>query len=201
MAVAYTSLQETILVEAENLPRQPEAPITGEELLALGDIGRCELIDGRIVMMSPTGGSHGEIEITLGAALKTFVKAHQLGRVLGGEVGIYTQRNPDRVRGADVAFISRQRAARIPPGFLTVAPELVVEVMSPDDRWSEVRRKIEEYFSIGVERVWVVEPEDQKVLIFRSPVELTELKMGDTLPGEGALAGFALPLAELFEED
>jgi Uma2 family endonuclease len=200
MAVVYAPTQEPFV---QALPDTPVAEplLTGDDLLAMGDIGRCELIDGRIVMMSPTGGIHGEIEITLGAALRYFVKDRKLGRVFSGEVGIYIRRNPDRVRGADVAFISRQRLPRLTPGFLTAAPELVVEVMSPDDRWNDVRRKVEEYFSIGVERVWVVEPDDQKVLIFRSSTELTELRIGDTLQGEGVLAGFALPLTDLFEED
>ena len=110
--------------------------ITGEELLAMGDIGPCELIDGRIVPMSPAGVEHGVLEQRLGRALGAFVEDRRLGWVLVGEVGIYTRRTPDRVRGADAAFISGQRLPQRPKkGFLEVAPELVCEVMSPDDRW------------------------------------------------------------------
>ena len=101
--------------------------IAGEELLALGDIGPCELIDGNIVPMSPTGGEHGRIELHLGSALHFFVQQRHLGWVLTGEVGIYTRRNPDRVRGADIVFLSRQSWPDGPPcGFLDRAPDLVV---------------------------------------------------------------------------
>src|SRR5574341_2659219 len=135
--------------------------ITGEELFGMGDIGPWELIDGRIVPMTPTGGEHGTIEFDLGRELGNFVASHQLGWVTGGEVGIYTRRDPDRVRAADIAFISKSRLPNKPKrGFLSVSPELIVEIMSPDDRWQDVREKIEEYFSIGVDRVWVVEPDN-----------------------------------------
>lgn len=83
--------------------------ITGDELLARGDIGRCELIDGRIVPMSPAGAEHGILELNLALALKLFVQERQLGQVMTGEVGIYIRRNPDRVRGADIVFISKEK--------------------------------------------------------------------------------------------
>jgi Uma2 family endonuclease len=173
--------------------------ITGEELLAMGDIGPCELIDGRIVPMSPTGEEHGIVELNLGSELRSFVRKHKRGYVMSGEVGIYTRRNPDRVRGADVVFISQERSIDQPSkGFLEMAPDLVVEVMSPNDRWQEVHRKIEEYFAIGVRWVWVVEPENRAVRIYRSTTEVQKLSEGDTLEGEGPLAGFTLPVAEIF---
>ncbi|MBV7336028.1 Uma2 family endonuclease [Chloroflexi bacterium TSY] len=71
--------------------------ITGDELYAMGDIGRTELIKGRIVQLVPTGRTHGYLEVTIAAELFNFVKSHKLGRVLGGEVGIFTGRNPDSV--------------------------------------------------------------------------------------------------------
>ena len=80
-----------------------EAILTGEELFALGDIGPAELIDGRIIPMSPTGGEHGRVESELAALLREFVRQHKLGWVIAGEAGIYTRRNPDRVRGMDAA--------------------------------------------------------------------------------------------------
>jgi len=177
----------------------PTRLITGEELLAMGDIGPCELIDGEIIPMSPAGGVHGWIESTLGRALGTFVEERDLGWVMGGEVGIYTRRNPDRVRGVDVAFWSHERLPEgPPPGFLDVAPELVVEVISPTDRWRDIREKIEEYFAIGVDRVWVVEPPTRSVLVYESPTTQRQLGEGDLLEGEGVLEGFSLPVARLF---
>lgn len=175
--------------------------ITGDELLAMGDIGPSELIDGRIIYMSPVGDEHGSIAFNLGGKLKAFVQERNLGRVTGGEVGIYIRRNPDRIRAADVAFISRERGGGRPgKGFLQIAPELVVEIMSPDDRWQDMRKKIEEYFSIGVDRVWVVEPENRTVLIYRSSTEIMKLGEGDVLKGESVLEGFEMPVTKLFEE-
>ena len=89
-----------------------EELITGEELLAMGDIGPCELIDGRIVHMHPTGMNMALIEFNLGSELRAFVRQRNLGRVTGGEVGIYIRRRPDRIRGADIAFVSADRQAK-----------------------------------------------------------------------------------------
>jgi Uma2 family endonuclease len=178
-----------------------EKLLTGEELLALGDIGPCELIDGRVVRMSPTGTEHAVIEFTLGAALQEFVSARQLGRVVGGEVGIYTRRNPDRVRGADVAFISKTRMPQKPmAGFLTIAPELAVEIVSPSDTWPDIRQKVKEYFAIGVERVWVIDPENREASVYRTAKDVTTLTEDEALRGEGVLDSFELPLRTLFED-
>lgn len=111
--------------------------ITGEELLALGDIGPSELIEGRIVAMVPTGSEHGLIELTLGAKLRSFVRAKRLGWVMAGEVGIYIRRHPDTVRAADLVFLSRNRSPERPTGFLEIAPDLVVEILSPSERWQK----------------------------------------------------------------
>jgi len=174
--------------------------ITGDELLAMGDIGPCELIDGRIVRMNPTSLQHGDIELALGSALRDFVRKRRLGRVISGEVGIYTRRGPDRVRAADIAFVSSERLSGTPSGgYLKIAPELVVEIISPTDRWQDVRQKIEEYFAIGVQRVWIVEPDKRDVLVCSSSTEMRKLEEGDILTGEEALDGFSMPVAELFE--
>jgi Uma2 family endonuclease len=175
--------------------------ITGEELLAMGDIGPCELIDGRIVRVNPSGNVHAYLESSLVFALTSFVRQHRLGRVLVGEVGVYTRRGPDRVRGADIAFVSTERLASVASkGYLTVAPDLIVEIISPTDRWQDVRQKLEEYFDIGVHRVWIVEPDKRTVLVYASSTEVRAYREGDTLIGEGVLEGFALPVSDLFEE-
>jgi Uma2 family endonuclease len=182
-------------------PKSRTRRITGDELLAMGDIGPCELIEGRIVPMTPTGSEHGVIESNLSRHLGNFVADRKLGKVMNGEVGIFTHRRPDSVRGADIAFVSRERLADRPAkGFLTVAPELVVEIVSPSDRWQDVRQKIEEYFAIGVQRVWIVEPDNRDVLVYSTSTEMRKLGEGDLLTGEGVLEGFSLPVTQLFEE-
>ena len=167
----------------------------------MGDLGRCELVDGRIVRMSPTGYRHGEIEARIAEALAAFVRPRRLGRILTGEVGLYTRRDPDRVRGADVLFISNERYARRTSGlaYLDVAPELVVEVLSPDDRAVDVNQKIREYLAIGVVQAWVADPEARSISV-HSPTDVKEFGEADPLPGGALLPGFEAAVAGLFEE-
>ena len=151
--------------------------------------------------MSPTGGTHARIESVLGVELPLFVRQAQLGWVLVGQVGIYTRRNPDRVRGVGLAFLSRKRAPAGPPkGFLDRAPELVVEIASPGDRWEEMQQKIEEYFACGVDQVWIIEPENRTLRAYTSALEARRFAAGETLHGEGLLAGFSLAIDTLFSE-
>lgn len=174
--------------------------ITGEELIELGGLGRSELVEGRIVRMSPTGDSHGSYEGNFFYEIRKFVDAYELGKVRVGEVGIYTQRNPDTVRGADVLFISNERyAQKKSTSFLDVAPDLIVEILSPHDRWNDVMTKLREYFEIGVRLVWVADPQGQIVYAYRAITEVTEYLADDTLSGEEVLPGFSVPVSQLFE--
>ncbi len=176
-------------------------PLTGDELFEMGDLGPCELIAGRIIPMTPAGGPHGFIELNVGYELKTFVKQNKLGWVQTGEVGIYTGRNPDTVRGADVIFISKKRLKKLPKtGFLEVAPELVVEIFSPSETWKEIEDKIDEYFAAGVKWIWVVNPKNRDLIIYQGDKEPKKLRENDTLIGEDILSGFELKISKLFEE-
>ncbi len=173
--------------------------VTGAELLAMGDIGPCELIDGEIVRLSPAGGVHGYLEARLTFFLYGFNQDAQTGWILSGQVGIYIRRNPDRIRGADLAFWSNERLPDGPStGFSEVAPDLVVEILSPDDRWAEMRQKIDDYFSIGVATLWVVDPDEETVFVYRSASQRIALQSGDTLAATGPLSGFTLPISEIF---
>jgi Uma2 family endonuclease len=183
------------------LPLKESRPISGDELLAMREIGRCELVEGRIVRMAPTKRRHGRCESRFGMALGSFVYPRKLGEVLVGEVGIYTGRNPDTVRGADALFISTERYARCrsDDGFLDVAPELVVEVLSPDDPAREVRRKLKEYFAAGVKLIWVADPRKRTVRAYRSLKNVRVFTARDTLTGGDILPGFSVPVASLFD--
>jgi Uma2 family endonuclease len=182
------------------LQKSEDSLMTGEELLHRPDLNPCELVNGRVVPLSPTGYVHGEIELDLGGELRSWARSTGLGRASVGEVGIYTRRNPDTVRAGDVVYISNERFARKgTSGYLDVAPELVVEVLSPDDRKSDVITKVKEYLSAGVDRVWVVDSKLQTILAYRSMEEVQQLKAGDVLADEELLPGFRLPLADLFK--
>jgi len=178
-----------------------EQLITGEQLYAMGDVSPSELIKGEIVRHMPTAHLHGHIEAAIVIPLGIFNRQHKLGRVLTGEVGIYTGRNPDTVRAADVAFISYERLNQAKArGYLTIAPELVVEIMSPDDKWSEVQEKLEEYFEVGVLMVLVVDPRRKAVHVYRSLDDWNRLTIDDELTLENVLPGFRVPVAEIFAD-
>jgi Uma2 family endonuclease len=176
--------------------------LTFQQLERLGNQGRCDLVEGRIQPLSPTGDEHGRIELNLAAALRAFVRERRLGHVRVGEVGIVTRRQPDSVRGADVLYISRERYERRgrTTGFLDVAPELVAEILSPWDKPADLRLKLAEYFEAGVQVVWVVDPAARRVRVHRSATETLELREADTLDGGDLLPGFSLHVADLFAE-
>lgn len=148
--------------------------------------------------MSPTGGEHASIEANIAFLLNGFVRSRALGWVLTGEVGIYTRRDPDRIRAADVAFVSRNQTDSIPQGFLESAPELIVEIVSPSDRWQDIRSKIEEYFTAGMQTLWIVEPGTRSVLVYTSPTAVAEYSQDQKLTGGGSLEGLEIAVLEMF---
>lgn len=179
-----------------------QKPITGEKLLKMGDIGRCELVRGEITRMSPTGGRHGKIANWIATLLTNHVREQKLGDIYAAETGFYTQRNPDTIRAPDTMFVSKERAAQIsdPIKFLDVAPDLAVEVLSPGDTWIDVEAKVDEYIQAGVRLVWVVDPDGQRIAAYRSSNDRTLLKATDQLSGEDVLPDFSVSIASIFEE-
>jgi Uma2 family endonuclease len=148
-----------------------------------------------------TGHKHGFVEFNVGRIMGNHVHQHKLGRVMGGEVGIYTARQPDSVRAADVAFVSHERLAKVQShSYLDVAPELVVEVLSPDDRWSEVKTKLAEYFAIGVQLIWVIDPQREAVFVYRALHEVEILGLDDEITGDSLLPEFKVAVAEFFAD-
>jgi Uma2 family endonuclease len=161
----------------------------------------CELVGGRIVRMTPTNPTHGGIEVNVAAALRAFVRTQHLGVVMAGEVGVFTTRDPDSVRAPDVLFLSHERDAGRTrrEGFLEVAPDLVVEILSPTDRPDALRRKLDEYFAAGVRMAWVIDPATHTVHVHRPGGDVTSFAAGEIVTGEDVLPGFELPLDEVFE--
>jgi Uma2 family endonuclease len=175
--------------------------ITGEALFQMQNTGRCELVKGRVIQMSPASGKHGAISMTIGALLHIHVKSHKLGKTYAAETGVYIQRNPDTVRAPDAMFISNERQAQInnPAKFIDVAPDLAVEVLSPNDTWTEVETKIDEYFSVGVRLIWAIDPDQEIVAVYHPSGERSRLTKADTLTGGNVLPDFSVPVTEIFE--
>jgi Uma2 family endonuclease len=183
------------------LQKHEDSLMTGEELFHRPDLNPCELVNGRVVPTMPTGDEHADVEAELGMRLRAYGKETQRGRAVGGEVGIYIRRNPDTVRAADLVFISRERDLRPrAKGYFEIAPELVVEILSPDDRMSRMREKLRDYFSAGVQVVWVVDPALRRVLVHRSLTDMTVLDDRQILTEEELLPGFGVAVSDLFPE-
>jgi Uma2 family endonuclease len=175
--------------------------ITGDELARMPDHDLCELVDGRIVPMSPTNPEHGRIESNIVAALHHAARTQNLGIVMTGEVGIFTRWNPDRVRGADVIFISHAQYERRTKtrGFLDVAPELVVEILSPENRHVDIRDKVREYLAIGVRLVLVVDPDSRAIAAHRPDGAVLHVREGAEVPCDDVLPGCVLLVDDVLE--
>ncbi len=176
--------------------------LTAEEYLRLPDDGRLtELVRGRIVEMNRSFTALGYICGEVTGLLREFVKRNELGRVVCNDAVVITQRDPDTVRGPDVAFYSYHRVPRgpLPEGYWQVGPELAVEVRSADDRWKDVLRKVSEYLSADVLTVAVIDPASRRVHLFSADREMTVLNSNDLLTFPDVLPGFGVTVGQLFE--
>jgi Uma2 family endonuclease len=185
------------------MPARPlDAPrlMTAEELEALGPDFIGELVDGVLVPMSPTAGSHGSIGMRLAILLGPFVLEHGLGELFDSSTGFLLRRNPDLVRSPDVAFVQASRLAGGVPlrGYLPLAPDLAVEIISPSNTAAEMTRKLADYFGHGTRAVWLVDPNEREVTVYPAGAIPRLLGEGDTLDGGDVLPGFSTPVAALF---
>ena len=161
---------------------------------------RYELVEGRLVRMSPPNFDHGRVA----GQMIHLLKLHQGKRPSGvvvSETGFTLATNPDTVRGPDVSFV---RQDRIPTpgtrGFPAMAPDAVFEVLSPDDRRGATRKKIEDYLRHGVHVVVVVDPVDKSLTIHRPGLAAVALREGhDVLDVADVIPGFSCRLSDIFE--
>ena len=174
---------------------------TAEDLWLMPSNGsRRELVRGVVREMPPAGGEHGEIAGDLLVALGAHVKSHRLGRVVAAETGFVIAHDPDTVRAPDCAFLSNARAPdRLSKRYVEATPDLVVEVVSPDDRAEEVSDKVDQWLRAGVSLVWVVHPRTRIVVTHRPDGQARILREGDTLSGDEVVPGFELTVGRLFE--
>ncbi|MCG2683813.1 MAG: Uma2 family endonuclease [Planctomycetales bacterium] len=172
---------------------------TAEELLHAPELGRCELVRGDLMMMSPAGFEHGRIVSRLCYRIERFVEQHGLGVVTGAETGFHIARNPDTVRAPDVGFVRMERLPETTvSGFFDGPPDLAVEVLSPDDRPRAVAAKVEDWLTAGCLTVWVVDPAKRVVTVQRRGADPRVFDASTELDGEDALPGFRVAVAEIF---
>lgn len=174
--------------------------VTADELLHMPDDGyKYELVRGRLIRMSPPGARHGIVAMAIGARLNAHVRAHKIG-VAGTEVGFKLESNPDTVRAPDIVFF---RQDHIPPrdarGYYEGAPDLAVEVLSPDDRPAEVAEKIDEYLTYGTPAVVVIDPRKCTVVVHRRLTPPLALTLDDVLDLDDVVTGFRCQVREIFD--
>ncbi len=163
-----------------------------------GDV-RYELDDGVLVAMAPPGGDHGRKQHVVGRILDREAEAKGLGRAYG-ETGIVLRRGPDRVPGADAAFLTTDQlpARYTREGYLETIPKLVIEIRSKNDTLPEIESKVAEYLAAGVVEVWVLDPESHMIAKHGAGgVQL--LSSSEWLTSE-LLAGFRVPVTAFFAE-
>ncbi|MGF1535526.1 MAG: Uma2 family endonuclease [Elainellaceae cyanobacterium] len=153
-----------------------------------------ELVDGRIVVMSPSGYESDEVAFRFGGKLWNWVEPRRLGRIAGSSAGF----NLSNTRAPDVSFIRADRLPRSPRGYATIPPDLMVEVKSPTDDVEELRSRINEFLAQGTVVGILVNPEARTVAVRRPAEAAVVLRDGDTLRLPDVLPGWALPVVELW---
>lgn len=169
---------------------------TEADLLRMPDDGwKYELVDGEIRRLSPAGGRHGQIALELATRLKGYVDRAKLGFVFDSSTGFRLAEG--NVRSPDVSFVSGDRLSQVPDSFVPIAPDLAVEVLSPEDRPRYVLEKVGDYLQAGVRVVWVIDPKRRGAAVYRSLTAVRELGLEDTLEGEEVVPGFQCLLGEI----
>ena len=172
---------------------------TAEELLALPDDGKLyELVEGQLIEMSPSSEPHGRLTAEFAYLLTTHVRAHKLGQVYGAETGFKLGKSPDTVLGADAAFVAKARLKRVRRRYFEGAPDLAVEIVSPDNTRAEMHDKVKRYFQAGARLVWVAYPRARAIYVYTAPTEVKILEADDTLTGGDVLPGFSVKVADIF---
>ena len=180
------TMSDAALMTAEELQRTP-----------LPD-RRTELVRGVLMVREPGGSTHGLVAMNIGADLAVHARRTGAGAVFAAETGFKLTADPDTVRAPDAAFVSRARLPDPrPAGYLALAPDLVVEVLSPNDRPGELLAKVADWLTAGTRLVWVIDPERRLARVYRQDGTETIVEAGGGLDGEDVLPGFACPLSTI----
>ncbi len=178
------------------------ALVTADELYDLPADGfRYELVQGVLSMMSPAGGRHGRLANRIAWILNNHVERHQLGVVFAAETGFLIRTDPDTVLAPDVAFVRQSRFETIEDEsrYLTLAPDLAIEVLSPGDRYVRVEAKILAWLDAGCRMVLVVDPEAETIQACRSRHQLQIFAQDEMIDCNEAVPNWQLKVSEVFK--
>lgn len=160
-----------------------------------------ELVDGQVVRYSMPGARHGLVNLNAGALIREFVKSKKLGRTMSNDTLIRITETT--ARGADVCYMSYKRlpaSKPLPDGVLAIAPELVVEVKSPSDLWTDLLAKVLEYLRVGVTAVLVIDPKTESATVYRPGERQDVFEKNEKLTLPDVLPGFKVLVSRFFDE-
>jgi Uma2 family endonuclease len=176
--------------------------MTADDLLRLPEIDRrYELIDGVLYERPFNGIEHGFVVSGISFRLGLFLDRHAEvgGELCAGGTGFWLRRDPDTVLAPSLSYVAKERLVRVwVDGYPELAPDLVVEVVSPNDTASEIQRKTDEWLQAGARLVWVLYPATRSAMVYRTDGTAQLLHPDDTLTGEPVLPGFTCRLGDLF---
>lgn len=177
-----------------------ERTCTPADLLRLPDGDRFELVDGQL-LEKDMGGKSAWVGGEVFGELRDYAKRHG-GWAFPGDTGFQCfDFAPELVRKPDAPYVAPGRFANdeVPDGHIRATPDLAVEVVSPNDMYTRVEDKVDEYLRAGVPLVWVLNPENQTVRVFDDPEgRSTQLGPKDELTAPKVLPGFRCRIADLF---
>ena len=183
-----------------------EQTITAERFLELVEQPEyadrvLELVEGELVEMSKPTRKHGVITMRLAMMIANHVAANELGEVPAAETGFVLERNQygrDTVRGVDIAFVSKERVPdELDNTWYETGPALAAEVISPNNKASDIHLKVTQLLNAGARLIWVIYPESRSVVV-QTANGATTLHENDTLSGGDLLPGFELRVGDIF---
>lgn len=158
-----------------------------------------ELEKGKVIELPPPMKRQGVVANNIGRILGNYTFQIGKGYVTSNDSGVILERDPDTVRGPDVAYYEdAQSFADVHPKYGEFPPKLAVEVLSPNDRADRVTRKITDYLRNDVELVWLVDPDDRRVTVYRADTGPVVVEGDAEITGEPVLPGFSCPVAQFF---
>ncbi len=178
----------------------PPRLITIAEFLEMDFEFPVDLVRGRIEEMPPPAPAHGRVCMNIAFLLEQWTRLSNAGTVVCNDSAVVTNEVLDTVRGSDVAFIRWESLPNrlLPVKAFRVAPDLVVEVLPPSDRWPKVERKLDDYLGVGVKEVWVVSIEERVLWVCRPGDTRRQLAETDELASPELLPGFSCRVADFF---
>jgi Uma2 family endonuclease len=164
--------------------------------------GSYEYVNGRYVEKPSMGARSNRMAFKLMKRLDDFVEANGLGHCFGENLPykIFPS-DPKKSRIPDGSFVRAGRlpGEEVPAGFMTIPPDLAIEVVSPNDEVENLFERIGDLMGAGVRLLWVIDPASRQVHVHRADGTATRLGDADSLGGEDVIPGFACPLGELFD--